>query len=66
MRFYRNHKLLGSEMLLLFFTKAPTDPSDRTAVENQIVILFTVSCFLSVSWRRVVWQLSFVLVLGRY
>jgi len=49
MRLYGKYKLLGSEMLLLLFTKAPADPSDRTTAENQIVILFTVACFCSVS-----------------
>jgi len=52
---YGKYKLLGSEKRLLLFTKAPTDPYDRTTADHQIVILFTVACFSSVSWRRVVW-----------
>jgi len=56
MQLYGKYKLLGSEKRLFLFTKAPTDHRDRTTAENQIVILFTVAWFCSVSWRRVVWQ----------
>ena len=54
MRLYGKYKLLVAEKCLLLFTKALTDPCDRTTAENQIVILFTVACICSVSWRRVV------------